>query len=291
MGVAAIVVDYRAPTLERLVGELVEAGISQVVVVDNAALEAARREEATPSGEIIRIAAGRNLGYGAAINWAVSLCMFDSILLLNPDVSIGKEAIAALEATLSSAPDVAAVGPLTRTDSGSPYPSFRSFPSLFDAGLHAVFGQVWPSNPGTRRYRLEALAPRAASEVPWISGSCMMLSRSWFRRVGGFDPAYFMYLEDVDLCRRLHLAGGRVIYDPEAAIIHYGQLSSDRVRFRALLYHHRSLLRYGLRDSRSLPLGALVAAGVATRFAVAAARAIAPGGLLSRRGGSGESNW
>ncbi len=291
MELTAVVVDYRTPTIEGLVAALIEAGVPQIIVVDNATPKAAHVQEASSSGEVLRIAAGKNLGYGAAVNWAAALCNSDSILLLNPDVSIGREAIERLAATLASSQGAAAVGPLTLTASGEPYPSFRRFPTLLDAGMHAVLGLLWPSNPGSRRYRLESAAPASAVEVPWISGACMMLSRRWFRRIGGFDPAYFLYLEDVDLCRRFHLAGGQVVFDPGAVITHYGQLSSGGARFRSLLHHHRSLLRYGLREYRSLPRWLMVMAGVAVRLAAVSAKALAAREREPFRGGGAEHDW
>jgi N-acetylglucosaminyl-diphospho-decaprenol L-rhamnosyltransferase len=103
----------------------------------------------------------------------------------------------------------------------------------------------------------------------------MLLRRSAFEAVGGFDGGYFMYFEDMDLCLRLARAGWRVVLDPVAKVEHAGGNSSRRAPYRKVLSHHRSSLRFYTRrfarDPRIL-LTPLVAAGLALRGAVSLAR-------------------
>ncbi len=85
-----------------------------------------------------------------------------------------------------------------------------------------------------------------------MSGACFLVRRSAFEQVGGFDEAYFMYLEDVDLCWRLGRAGWRVAYVPTAEVTHLQGVSTDRHPYRMIVEHHRSLLRFAARSSRGL---------------------------------------
>ncbi|MCA1824448.1 MAG: glycosyltransferase family 2 protein, partial [Mycobacteriales bacterium] len=132
----------------------------------------------------------------------------------------------------------------------------------------ALLGWWWPRNPFTRDYRGEAGPPRE-EPVGWLSGSCLLLRRSAFAAVGGFDAAYFMYFEDLDLCRRLGRAGWRSIYVPSAVVRHVGGHATSRTPRAMLRAHHRSAYRYLAREyagPRWLPVRAVLAVGLAARY-------------------------
>lgn len=93
-------------------------------------------------------------------------------------------------------------------------------PSLIRGGMHAVLGPFWPRNPWTTAYRQERLEP-SERPVGWLSGSCLLVRRSAFGQVGGFDERYFMYMEDVDLGDRLGKAGWLSVYVPSAEVLHH----------------------------------------------------------------------
>jgi N-acetylglucosaminyl-diphospho-decaprenol L-rhamnosyltransferase len=89
--------------------------------------------------------------------------------------------------------------------------------------------------------------------VDWIAGMFMLLRSSAYKSAGGFDEAYFLYYEDVDLCRRLAAAGNRVIYDPRATVIHAARRASRRDPILAAR-HLRSALRFlGTRPDKLRP--------------------------------------
>jgi N-acetylglucosaminyl-diphospho-decaprenol L-rhamnosyltransferase len=92
----------------------------------------------------------------------------------------------------------------------------RQFPNVFDAVGHATLGRVWPTNPFTRRYRETDPAPDGTTD--WVSGSCLIVRRSLFEELGGFDERYFMFAEDMDLCWRAKRAGHRVGTAPDAMV-------------------------------------------------------------------------
>ncbi len=130
---------------------------------------------------------------------------------------------------------------------------------------------IAPANPFTRRYRLLDWDHRRPARVDWVSGACFVVRREAWDAVSGFDPAYFMYMEDVDLCWRLHQAGWAIGYEPEARVRHIQGVSTNRHPYRMLAAHHRSMWRFAWRTTSGSKRAALpvVAAGLAARLALA----------------------
>ena len=137
----------------------------------------------------------------------------DWIVLANPDVEWVPGAMDELLAAAERWPRAGALGPLIRTPAGGVYPSARELPSLARGIGHALCGWWWPANPWSRAYRQERAEP-VERVAGWLSGSCLLVRRAAFESVGGFDPRYFMYFEDVDLGERLGRAGWLNIYAP-----------------------------------------------------------------------------
>jgi N-acetylglucosaminyl-diphospho-decaprenol L-rhamnosyltransferase len=117
--------------------------------------------------------------------------------------------------------------------------------------MHAVVGPFWKANPWTAEYRQERTDPSERA-VGWLSGSCLLLRRSAFDQVSGFDERYFMYMEDVDLGDRLGKAGWQNVYVPSAEILHDKGHATGRDPARNLAAHHRSTYTF-LADRHSKP--------------------------------------
>jgi N-acetylglucosaminyl-diphospho-decaprenol L-rhamnosyltransferase len=269
--VAVVVVNYESgPALARCVEGLRAEGAAELVVVDNGSLDRSVDEVRRRFPEVEVLVPGRNLGYGAAANRGVAATTEPLVLVCNSDLEVGPGALAAL---LAAEPGCALAGPLIRNRDGTRYPSARRFPSLVDAAGHALLGIFAPDNRFTRSYHRATPAGAGSGPelVDWVSGACFLVRRSMFEQVGGFDEAYFMYLEDVDLCWRLGRAGWTVAYLPTAEVTHLQGVSTDRHPFRMILEHHRSLLRFAGRSSRGWrrALLPLVALGIGARACLA----------------------
>lgn len=216
-----------------------------VVLADNGSTDGAPEEAVTryPGTRLLRT--GGNLGYGTAVNRAVATLPADDefVLVANPDVTWGPGSIDALLEAANRWPRAGALGPLIREPDGAVYPSARHLPSLIRGGMHAVVGFVWKANPWTKAYRQEHLEP-SERPVGWLSGSCLLIRRAAFDRVGGFDERYFMYMEDVDLGDRLARNGWLNVYVPGAEILHEKGHSTGRDPARNLRAHHESTYIY-----------------------------------------------
>ena len=215
-----------------------------VLLADNGSTDGAPEAAVECYNNVRLMATGGNLGYGTAVNRAVATLGDNDwddewVIVANPDVQWGPGSIDALLDAAARWPRAGALGPLIREPDGSVYPSARQLPSLIRGGMHAVLGPLWPRNRWTRAYRQEHLDP-SERPVGWLSGSCLLLRRSAFDQIGGFDERYFMYMEDVDLGDRLGKAGWLSVYVPSAEVLHHKGHSTGRDPSRHLAAHHRS---------------------------------------------------
>jgi N-acetylglucosaminyl-diphospho-decaprenol L-rhamnosyltransferase len=234
------------PHLERFLASLslaTERPVS-VLLADNGSVDGTPAEALERYPDARLFDTGANLGYGTAVNRAVrhladSGALDDWLIVANPDVQWGPGSIDALLEAAARWPHAGALGPLIRDPDGSVYPSARHLPSLVRGGMHAVVGPFWKRNPWTAAYRQERLEP-SERPVGWLSGSCLLLRRSAFDQVGGFDERYFMYMEDVDLGDRLGRAGWLSVYVPSAEVLHHKGHSTGRDPATHLAGHHQS---------------------------------------------------
>jgi len=267
-------VNYESgPALLQCVEDWKADGASEVVIVDNGSRDGSVDRVRARFPDLEVVVPGRNLGYGAAANRGVAATTTPLIVVSNPDLEVRPGTLATLTVALEDNPDWALVGPLIRTSSGDRYPSARHFPSLVDAGGHALLGIFAPDNRFTRSYQRNDLdhATGGPIEVDWVSGACFLVRRSAFEQVGGFDESYFMYAEDVDLCWRLGQNRWSAAYAPVAEVTHRQGVSTDHHPYRMVLEHHRSLLRFAVRSSRGWRRALLpvVAVGIGVRAGLA----------------------
>jgi N-acetylglucosaminyl-diphospho-decaprenol L-rhamnosyltransferase len=282
---AAVVVDHDTGSLlGECVRSLLSDGASTVVVVENGApgsaaagLAALRSTDPTPGVVLVR--PERNVGFGAGVNRGLAVLAGrspapDYVLVSNSDLRVHPGALAALRAALEERRAWALVGPRIFTEEGDVYPSVRRFPSFVDAAGHALLALFRPENRFTRRYNPGTPEGAGVVEAGWISGSCFLARRDALEELGGFDEAYFMYAEDMDLCWRAHHAGWGVGFAGAAGVTHIQGVSTARHPYQMMLAHHRSALRFTVRTTSgwrrvALPFAAAV---LGLRMALATVR-------------------
>jgi N-acetylglucosaminyl-diphospho-decaprenol L-rhamnosyltransferase len=206
--VAIVVTHYSAGLVERCLAALfAQRGVAtDVVVVDNASgddtLERVRR--GFPAARILET--GANLGYGRANNL---------VLLGEP---CPPDAIATGLAVLRADPSVGVVGFRQASPSGEPRPAALAFPGVPSFAAEALGLARRKDAPGAP----PGFDPTRAQDVDWLAGSFLVVRGEAARASGGFDPAIFMYGEDVDWCMRLARLGWRRRYLPEPVVEHAG---------------------------------------------------------------------
>ena len=274
--IAVVSVSYNSgESLRRFLSTVVPSSSSALTsfVVDNV-------PEGDPEARSIVEAArsrylwfGKNLGYGAAINAAVAKLPphYEWILVSNPDVELREGSLDVLVTDGDADPSVGCVGPTILTSHGEVYPSARSVPSLRTGVGHALFAGVWPANPWTRRYKQDGGTYQVARDAGWLSGACILIRRSVFDEVGGFDDGYFMYFEDVDLGFRVGGAGYRNVFEPRAVVVHSGAHSTSGDSRRMIRAHHDSARRFVNRKYRGpllWPIRLVLGLGLRLRSAI-----------------------
>jgi len=268
--VSAVIVSYNVrDLLVQCIASLRADGIEHIVVVDNASSDGSAA--AARASDVDVVALDTNIGFGSGANRGVVRTSTPYVVVCNPDLEVEPGANKALADVLDRAPDVGIVAPRIETPDGRLYPSARTFPNLADAAGHAFLHFVWRSNPYSRRYKMLDWDHASPSDVDWAAGTYLMVRRTAWDVVDGFDEGFFMYLEDVDLCWRLKQAGWRTRYEPEARVVHAIGRSTDQTPYRMIAEHHRSLLRYASKTTKGpkrvvLPI---VAAALAVRTVLA----------------------
>lgn len=240
------VVYHPGEELARFARTLADASREPVelVVVDNGddhAVAAAVVEEA--GGRLV--VPGANLGYGAAANRGAAGARTPWVVVANADIEWTPGALDRLVAAGDEQPSAGALGPMLLNTDGTTYPSARALPSLRQGAGHALFARLWPANPWTRAYhaRQESVGG-SLRDAGWLSGACLLLRRTAFEQVGGFDESYFMFFEDVDLGERLGRAGWENLYVPDVRVTHIGGTSWRDRPAPMIRAHHASALQY-----------------------------------------------
>jgi GT2 family glycosyltransferase len=270
---SVVIVSYNTRELTlRCLRELRASRTSDVsfdiAVVDNASVDGSADAIAAgfPDVRLIRLA--ENVGWGRAVNRGVVATDGEYVLLLNPDTTPIGHPVADLVTFARRHPEHGLyTGRTLRPDGSDDGYSAWGLPSLwsffcFASGLSTLLPrQRWANPEGLPHYDR-----RSVREVPAISGCCMLVERGLFYRLGGFDPVYFLYSDDIDLCTRARSLGARPVIVPDAAVVHVGgaSSSSDEQRVRLLRGRATYVRRHRPRSRRGLALG-LMTAGVGLR--------------------------
>lgn len=220
------------------------------VVVDNGSVDATPTaiRSRFPAVRVLELA---NAGFGRGANAGVRALGTDMVMIANADVRFGDGVFDRLARELRDHTDVAAVGPLVTAPDGALQASARRIPTWMQAIGHLLLGRVRPENRWSRGYRGEDLSHHVARDAEWLSGCALMVRREAFEQVQGFDPGFFLYVEDVDLSVRLRAAGWRLRYVPDVAVVHRQGGATSRRPLRSIVEHARSLDRYHRRHQRS----------------------------------------
>jgi GT2 family glycosyltransferase len=217
----------------------------EVLVVDNASEDGSPDMVEAEFPDVRLLRQHRNLGFTGGHNLAIQERKGRDVALLNSDTVVHPGAIARLTGFMATNPDVGIVGPKLLNPDGSLQYSCRRFPNPVAAAFrNTLLGRLFPDNRFVKDYLMKDFDHTQTRDVDWVSGAAMFVQGDLVAKIGGLDPEFFMYCEDVDWCKRCWDAGYRVVYLPEAVITHAIGRSTDRVADKMIVRFHRSMLRY-----------------------------------------------
>jgi GT2 family glycosyltransferase len=248
------------------------SGPMRLIVVDNASADGTTEMIRADYPEVELIASPTNLGFAAATNLGAARGEAPYLLALNPDTAVTEGALDTVLATMESHPDVAVAGArLLRPDGSLDHASKRSFPTPLSALGH--FTGVGRRQGASRKLAAYRAPDVTSGRVDAVNGAFMLMRRSSFDAVGGFDEGYWMYMEDLDLSYTLAQAGWGTWYEPGATVMHVkGGTTGGQRSVRLNWAFHRGMYRFYRKHyapSRSWALNGVIYVGIAVKLATA----------------------
>ena len=204
----------------------------EVLVLDNASDDGSAEAVRALDRNIRLIALDRRQGKAANDSRLIEEARGEFCLLLNEDSELQPGAVPALIGALRSDRQAAVAGAQLLSPDGHPVPCAWRLPSARTALAGALFLH--------RRYTVES-GGDATRPVGWVQSSAMLVRRQASLEVGGFDPSFFVYSDETDLCKRLSDAGWRILHVPSARAIHHDQMAQDAAGAeRRIVEYHRN---------------------------------------------------
>jgi GT2 family glycosyltransferase len=219
--------------------------VIETLVVDAASSDGSSAMVRKRFPAVRQLASRENLGFTRGNNWAIRLARGRHVMLLNPDTVVRPGALRALVTFLDAHPDVGVAAPKLVFPDGSVQSSRRRFPRPVTGFVESTVLERWLGRSRVvREYRLDDGPADAPQDVDWVVGAAMVVRREAFEQAGLLDERFFMYSEEVDLCRRIRAAGWRVVYVPDAVVVHHEGRSSEQNLVQRNLDFHESRFRY-----------------------------------------------
>jgi len=215
----------------------------EIFVIDNDSKDGSADMVTKKYPDVILIENKTNEGFAKANNKGIKKSKGEFILLLNPDTHLMGEPLVTLVEFMKRNEDVGVCGCKVLNRDGSLEPACRRGIPTPKAALYRFVGlnKIFSNNPKFAKYNLTHLNPHKVTEVDAVSGSFFLVRREIIEKVGLLDENFFLYGEEIDWCYRIKNCGYKVVYNPNAEIIHYKGGSSSQNRLRAFYEFYRSM--------------------------------------------------
>jgi GT2 family glycosyltransferase len=274
-----VVVSYNSRAdLRSTVEPLAAISDLKVIVVDNDSRDGTVESVRDLPIEVAALSTNQGFAHACNVGWKRGSNTY--VLFLNPDASIDHKGILRLVDVLEGDPSAGAVAPKIVNERGALEFSQRRFPRPISTISQALYlHRLFPRASWSDELVRDPAVYEAPRAIDWVSGACLLVRRDLLVRVGGWDEGFFLYCEDIDLCKRLRDAGLSVRYEPSALAVHAGGASAPRAALLPTLASSR--IRYAQKH-RSRGIVFLERLGIA--FGAVTHLVLARGGRAVRLG-------
>lgn len=216
----------------------------EMIIVDNASKDSTANIVKTKFSQFKLIVNPVNTGLSKAINQASKIASGKYMLILNPDVILNPYTLKTLHDFMESNDNAGSCGPQFIYPSGKLQPSCREFPTFKNLFSESFgLGKLKPSHSWRMRY----FDHKTSQEVEQPMGSCLLVRKEVFDKIGGMNEKYPIFMNDVDLCFKIKKTGYKNYFLPQTSVTHYHGASTKKMGRKMIIEWHRSLYRY-LRD-------------------------------------------
>ena len=232
----------------------VDAGVMDLIIVDNASPDDTRDILAREAGFAKVILGDANIGFGRGCNVGLMAATTPYVVFFNPDAQMEPEAVRAIVSFMDSHDRCGICGPAIQSGEGADLhiQAVGALPRVTDIvgdalGLHTTYKRRQPVTPGAAPFRTD-----------WVSGSMLVGRTQLLQKLGGFDPRYFLYWEEADLCRSVLSEGYEIWAVPQAVVSHIGGVSAaeesnDRIKGCIAKFYYESRYYYMRKHFGALP--------------------------------------
>ncbi len=239
--------EHLATCLNSLAAERARTSYSvEVILIDNFS-QGSWLERSIEKHPFIRLT--RNAqpqGFAANNNAGIRMSRGNLVLLLNPDTEVLPGTIDVLATFLEEHPGVGACGPQLLFPDGNLQLSCRRFPSFGSfLARRTPMRSLMRSSSAQQRHLMSCVDHSVTMDVDWLLGACIMFRRQALDEIGWLDEGFYLYVEDIDVCFRLHQKGWRVCYVPAARVVHHHLAVTDEKWIsKRVLYHYKGMFRF-----------------------------------------------
>lgn len=225
---------------------MVDANLSiEFIVVDNASTDGSPEMVRTQFPEVRLFESGANLGFAGGNNIGLKVATGKYICLINSDVNVPPDCLPKMHCYMEQQPTIGLLGPGWLQMDGRLHRSGMRFPTLWHVFLRTLFlDSLFRGSRFFGGFLMKDFHFDRTTDIDVLNGWFWMARREALNQVGPLDERFFMYGEDLDWCKRFHLAGWRVVFYPEATALHYGGASSKNAPARFLVEKQRANLQY-----------------------------------------------
>lgn len=254
-GISCIIVGYKSlDNIKECIESLLrQTGVAfEIVVVDNDSRDGTGQY--LKQLDIKSVLLDKNRGFGAAINLGSKEAVYNYLFILNPDTIVPQDSLKRLFRFAESEKEYGLIAPTLEYPDGRPQISARRLPGRLDFLLSRGSPLFRFGISGEKKGGYIIPEGDDPIKVPAVSATALLIKTELFNDIGGFDERFFMYMEDIDLCRRIRDRGSAIVLIPNIKIKHSWRKSSSKRPFFAAYHHHLSVLKYFVKYDKKRPI-------------------------------------